>query len=250
VTQSKTNEALGELVSQLNSKFKAMTTHQKMIENQIAQIAQQVRHLSRPQGRLLGQPNINPKGQMNAITLRSDRELESPPTLMREDKGEIEDEGSARKQVPIEAPSERAQIEKPKEVEAENTSSPTKPYKPPIPYPQRLMNAREEHKYGKLLKMLKKFHINIPFLEAITDMPYYAKFLKDLLSNKGKLLENTTVSLTEECSAIIPNKLPPKLSDLGSFSIPCSIGGLTISRALCNLRASVSLMAYSICKKL
>jgi len=68
--------------------------------------------------------------------------------------------------------------------------------------------------------MLKKFHINIPFLEAITDMPSYAKFLEDLLSNKGKLLENTTVALTEECSAIIQNKLPPKLSDSGSFSIP------------------------------
>jgi len=122
---------------------------------------------------------------------------------MREDKGVIEDEGSAKKQVPIKAPSERAYIEKPKEVQAENTSSPTKPYKPPIPYPQRLVKAREEHKYGKFLEMLKKFHINIPFLEAITYMPSYAKFLKDLLSNKGKLLENATVSLTEECSAII-----------------------------------------------
>ena len=98
--------------------------------------------------------------------------------------------------------------------------------------------------------MLKKFHINILFLEAITDMPCYAKFLKDLHSNKGKLLENATVSLTEECSAIIQNKLPLKLSDLGSFSIPCSVGGLTISRALCDLGASVSLMPYSICKKL
>ena len=116
---------------------------------------------------------------------------------MREDTGKIEDEGSARKQVPIEAPSERAQIEKPQEVEAENTFSPAKPYKPPVPYPQRLVKAREEHKYGKFLEMLKKFHINIPFLEAITDMPSYAKFLKDLLSNRGKLLENATVSLTE-----------------------------------------------------
>jgi len=40
VTQTKTNEALGESVSQLTSKFETITTHQKMIENQIAQIAQ------------------------------------------------------------------------------------------------------------------------------------------------------------------------------------------------------------------
>ena len=107
------------------------------------------------------------------------------------------------------------------------------------------MKAREEHKYGKFLEMLKKFHIDIPFLEAITDMPSHVKFLKDLLSNKGKLPENATVSLTEECSALIQNKLPLKLSDPGSFSIPCSVGDVTISKALCDLGASVSLMPLS-----
>ena len=39
-------------------------------------------------------------------------------------------------------------------------------------------------------------------------------------------------------------------SDPGSFSIPYSVGDVTISRALCDLGASVSLMPYSICKKL
>jgi len=81
-------------------------------------------------------------------------------------------------------------------------------------------------------------------------MPSYAKFLKDLLSNKGKLLENATVSLTEECSACVWKKLLPKLSDHGSFFIPCSVGYVTISRALCDLGASVSLMPFSIYKKL
>jgi len=54
VSQTKTNEALGESVSQLNFKFKTMTTHQKILENQIAQIAQQVCHLSSPQRHLPG----------------------------------------------------------------------------------------------------------------------------------------------------------------------------------------------------
>jgi len=56
------------------------------------------------------------------------------------------------------------------------------------------------------------------------------------------------VSLTEECGAIIQNKLPPKLKDPGSFSIPCAIGDVLTNRALCDLRVSVSLMPYSICK--
>jgi len=98
--------------------------------------------------------------------------------------------------------------------------------------------------------MSKKFRINIPFLEAVTDIPSYAKFLKDLLSNEGKLLKNTTVTLTKECKAIIQNKLPPKFLDSRNFSIPCSVGNVTISRALCDLGVSVSLMPRSICKKL
>jgi len=154
------------------------------------------------------------------------------------------------KAAPSEAMSERAQNEKPRDDAPGGTLFHVKPYKPSVPYPQRLVKAKEEHKYDTFLEMLKKFHFNILFLEAITDMPSYAKFLKDFLSNKGKLLENATVSLTEECSVIIQNKLPPKLSDPGSFSIPYSVGGLTISRALCDLGASVRLMPYSICKKL
>jgi len=61
-SQTKINEALGESVSQLNSKFKAMITHQKMMQNQMARNTQQMSHLSRPQGYLPGQPETKPKG--------------------------------------------------------------------------------------------------------------------------------------------------------------------------------------------
>jgi len=46
--QTKTNETLSASINQLNSKFDAMATHQKAMDNQISQIAQQVSHLSRP----------------------------------------------------------------------------------------------------------------------------------------------------------------------------------------------------------
>ncbi|XP_057984600.1 uncharacterized protein LOC131169397 [Hevea brasiliensis] len=81
-------------------------------------------------------------------------------------------------------------------------------------------------------------------------MPSYAKFLKEILSNKRRLEDYETVALTEECSALLPNKLPPKLKDPGSFSIPCHIGDISIEKALCDLGASVSLMPLSICEKL
>ncbi|XP_021980186.1 uncharacterized protein LOC110876319 [Helianthus annuus] len=98
--------------------------------------------------------------------------------------------------------------------------------------------------------MLKKLHVNIPFVEALSKMPKYAKFLKDLLTNKKKLEDLSTVTLSEECSAVLQNKLPKKVSDPSSFTIPCLIGNLTVSNALADLGASINLMPYSIFAKL
>jgi len=63
-----------------------------MMENQIAQIMQQVIHLSGPQMHLPSQPETNPKAHMNAITLRNGMELESPQIPKREDKREVDSE--------------------------------------------------------------------------------------------------------------------------------------------------------------
>ena len=72
--------------------------------------------------------------------------------------------------------------------------------------------------------MFKKIEVNIPFLEALTRMPHYAKFMKDILSRKRKCVEKGVVSLTAACSAVIQRSLPVKMQDPGSFTIPCTIG--------------------------
>ncbi|XP_061363222.1 uncharacterized protein LOC133306858 [Gastrolobium bilobum] len=81
-------------------------------------------------------------------------------------------------------------------------------------------------------------------------MPNYAKFMKDLLSRKHKLQECKTVTLTEECSAIIHNKFPPKRHDPGSFTIPIAIGNTNVGKALCDRGASINSMPLSVCKSL
>ncbi|XP_057986695.1 uncharacterized protein LOC131171241 [Hevea brasiliensis] len=69
-------------------------------------------------------------------------------------------------------------------------------------------------------------------------MPSYAKFLKGILSKKRRLEDYETVALTKECSAILQNKLPLKLKDPGSFSIPCLIENMKTDKALYDLSAS------------
>ena len=81
-------------------------------------------------------------------------------------------------------------------------------------------------------------------------MPSYAKFLKEIVKNKRRLEDFTTVKINEECSAIIQNKLPPKLKDPESFIIPCTIGRYTFSKVLCDLGTSINLMPYSVMQKL
>jgi len=72
--------------------------------------------------------------------------------------------------------------------------------------------------------MFKKIHINILFAEALAQIPKYAKFMKEILRNKRKFEDHETIMLNEEYSAILLYKLPPKLKDPGSFTIPCIIG--------------------------
>ena len=56
--------------------------------------------------------------------------------------------------------------------------------------------------------------------------------------------------MNEECSVVIRNKLSPKLKDPRSIIIPCVVGKFSISIALCDLGASVTIMPLSLYKKL
>ena len=76
------------------------------------------------------------------------------------------------------------------------------------------------------------------------------KFMKKILASKKKLEEYGTTALIEECSAILQKKLPLKLQDPGSFAIPFFIGNQVLSKALCDLGASINLMSLSMFKRL
>ena len=78
----------------------------------------------------------------------------------------------------------------------------------PVPYPQRLKKHKLDKQFTKFMDVLKKLHINIPFADALEQMPSYVKFMKDILSQRRRLVDFETVNLTEECSAILQRKLP------------------------------------------
>ena len=119
-----------------------------------------------------------------------------------------------------------------------------------MPFPQRLQKSRREEQFSKFLDIFKKIEINIPFSEVINQMPLYAKFLKEILSKKRKIAEEGIVNLIATCSALIQQKLPAKIKDPDSFTIPCSIGKYEFKKALCDSGTSINLMPLSVVQRL
>ncbi|GKF06415.1 hypothetical protein Tco_0037083 [Tanacetum coccineum] len=73
------------------------------------------------------------------------------------------------------------------------------------------------------LRNLKQLDINIPFIEALLQIPKYAKYLKSLLTNKSRLEEACTETMNERCSAILLNGLSSNGKDPRNFTIPCQV---------------------------
>ena len=119
-----------------------------------------------------------------------------------------------------------------------------------MPFPQRIQKAKREEQFSRFLDIFKKIEINIPFVEVINQMPIYAKFLKEILNKKRKIAEEGIVNLTATCSVVIQLKLPTKMKDLGSFTIPFSIGKYEFKKALCDSGASINLMPLSVVQRL
>ncbi|KAL4285281.1 hypothetical protein GQ457_16G021740 [Hibiscus cannabinus] len=93
-------------------------------------------------------------------------------------------------------------------------------------------------------------HINLPLVEALQQMPNYAKFLKDMVTKKKRIEEFETAAATETGLALMHNKVPAKKTYPGSFTIECFIGHNYPTKALCDPGASINLMPKSVFQKL
>ena len=243
---------------QLQNQSTQLQNQGAQLRNLEVQMGQMATMLSeRPQGSLPSTLEVNPRGEgkehCKAITLRSGREVAAPgppPVIVTELKQSDQDEEKVNtEQKDGELPQPNSSTRKQSEVEKVDKPFSQDPI-PFIPYPQRLRKSKLDKQFTKFMEVFKKLQINIPFADALEQMPTYVKFMKDILSKKRRLEEYETIALTEECSAIIQKKLPQKLKDPGSFTIPCTIGNAVFERALCDLGASINLMPLSIFRRL
>ncbi|XP_015954593.1 uncharacterized protein LOC107478951 [Arachis duranensis] len=160
---------------------------------------------------LPSQPQPNPKGSLNAITLRPGTTLEEIPPRILEDIHE--------KKVIVEAPYEEEEVGKRHEEEGVNLKEPKRKAlvdeSIPIPFPYMVKKAKKMPEFDmNMHQVFKKVEVTIPLLDAIQQIPKYAKFLKDLCTHKDKIGELETLSLGSSIFSLM-KPIPRKCGNPG-----------------------------------
>ncbi|CAN6583747.1 unnamed protein product [Malus baccata var. baccata] len=225
------------------------------LEKQMGQIAEFMGQI-REQGRLPSSTVMNPNGGFEtakAIMLKSGKQVGTDSNTSKSS----QDEEDKLLQ-------EEAQGAKPKAKDDQtlpNSSSPPKPSQTTkvssnsifsssiplnVPFPGRFRQSKKEEAEKDILETFRKVQVNIPLLDAIKQVPRYAKFLKELCTTRRRISNKKVVQVSENVSAVLQRKLPPKCKDPGSFTIPCVIGNTKFEQCMLDLGASINVMSYSI----
>ncbi|XP_070667517.1 uncharacterized protein [Malus domestica] len=205
------------------------------LEKQIGQIAEFVGQF-RDQEKLPGSTIANPNEGFEtakAIILRSGKEVGagSQPSKSghkEDERLQIEEEESTQPTTRMEtslpqAPSVPKSSNLPNKGKNVSNSIPTNVIPSNVPFPRRFMQTKKEEAEKDILETFKKVQLNNPLLDEIKQVPRYAKFLKELCITRKRISNKEVVKLSENVSAILQRKLPPKCKDPGSFTIPCVI---------------------------
>ncbi|XP_070013775.1 uncharacterized protein [Nicotiana sylvestris] len=249
-----------------------LASHNTSIRNlevQLGKISQALN--TRPKGALLSDTVVNPKGGKNTghamvVTIRSrkggdattssQRKLEDDEQVVQEDElpnNEMQANDEVRIDIDDNVEETQEEVKPAREhivdiPESVVLKAKAPMLRPPPPYPQWLAKQNGKNQFKKFIDMMKSLSINVPFIEALEQMLGYAKFIKDLVTKKWSM-NCKTIKMTHQVSAIM-HSMTHKLEDPGAFTIPCTIGSDNFAKALCDLRASINLMPYSIFKTL
>ncbi|XP_024016353.1 uncharacterized protein LOC112089829 [Eutrema salsugineum] len=186
--------------------------HQKQ---KLRKLKQNQASTSRSQGFLPGIPELNPKEYANAITLRSGKEL---PCLEHsrvriEYNKQVGGEAAPRDEKEDETSKKGKAKEVEKESEPEKPYFSPPPYQPKLPFLGRFKKQLLDKARAVFEKQLNETPFTMPLIETFLMMPKLGKFLKDAILNKTKELTGMVV-LTHEYRAsvsLMPFSLAKKL---------------------------------------
>ncbi|CAM8886838.1 unnamed protein product [Rhodiola kirilowii] len=211
----------------------------------MSQLATSISALTNEPGRLPSQNIQNPRGNINDVTLRSGKKLVIQPIEQEEDESpELPKESEDAPEEEENAPEERRPGPVPVTSPVPITETSKISASLPFPVPAR---APKQHVTDKdVFELFSKVEINIPLLEAIKQIPRYAKFLKELCTNRRRSARYVQELMSRNVSAVIQRKVPPKCGDPGTYTIPCTIGNIRIENCMLDLGASINVLPFSI----
>ncbi|KAI3453495.1 hypothetical protein Pfo_010158 [Paulownia fortunei] len=216
---NQTSQAINEIRSTLSTLTTSLRTHEK--------------------GKFPAQPQPNPSTQCHVSSSGENavKEANSVTTLRN---GKVVDKTIHPKEKVSNPPPEikngNSLDDKGKFKEGKRENEEKEKYLPPAPFPQRLQATQKLNSNAEIFEIFKQVKINIPLLDAIKQVPPYAKSLKDLCTIKRKHHVQKKAFLTESVSSIIQQFTPPKYKDP--------------ERALLDLGASVNLLPFSVYEQL
>ncbi|CAM8965200.1 unnamed protein product [Rhodiola kirilowii] len=262
------------MITQLSGTVQQLSTtmHQNQAETKgelsdlkkdISQLAASVTAHTNEYGRLLSQ-TIQIMEDVNALTLRSGKTLVVNPLEQEEDKdprlpGEEQMRPESLETLEDDAADKDDDIfEEERDVteEEENTSKEHMPGPVPrtetpkisvtLPFPVPARVQKQNVMDEDVFELFSKVEINIPLLEAIKQIPRYAKFLKELCTNRWRSTRYDQELMSKNVSAVIQRKVPPKCGDPGTYTIPYTIGNIRIENCMLDLGASINVLPFSI----
>ncbi|XP_045802249.1 uncharacterized protein LOC123895808 [Trifolium pratense] len=226
------------------------------LETQIGQIAREMSNNKNQGGTFAANTEPNPKEQCKSITTRSGKEVgkgigdnlktegevlrrkekegveESEPGVEENKEGDlVENEKNEKEEEELEGEVSSERKKKNQKAREEKSIQKTPPVQH-LPYPHAPSKKDKERQYARFLDIFKRLQINIPFAEALEQMPTYAKFMKEILTKKRKYDDDEVIQLDASCSAIIQRTLPTKEKDPGRVTLPVTIGNVDVGKAL------------------
>jgi hypothetical protein len=206
-----------------------------VLETWIAQLAAALPHPNG--GDFPGQPVVPIKEDVKAVITRSEKTMAEPKAKSKKmsPTDPVEEEEKAEDEVEAESRPEKEEENlgkaSPKDISDTHL----------LPFPLQAKKHVEDEKFSRFMKVIWRMYIHILMLDAM-QVPTYARYLKDILNQKRPIPETDMLVFAERCSATILDGLPDKMGDPGVLTISCLTDTHKFDQALCDVRASMSVM--------
>ncbi|CAM8997399.1 unnamed protein product [Rhodiola kirilowii] len=232
----KTDEVIADLTNTVRQNMAKTDETITDLAKTMSQLANSMTTLNNETCRLPLQTSQNPKGNVNAVTLRSGRKLviqpmeqeeEEEPKLPEENRGTAERSNNAaeeHKQGPVPATEEAKECPVPRTETSKISAA--------LPFQVSARVPKQQVKDNEVLELFSKVEINIPLLEAIKQIPRYAKFLKELCTNRRRNTRIDQELMSRNVSASYNERCPPSvvIRELTPFHAQLATSG---SRTAC-----------------